>query len=666
MKNVDNGVNGILGIDAGGTFTDLAFLSGKELHLYAKAKIPTDHDDLIKTIRTGIDMILHNVNTEQIRSINLATTLATNAIVENKLRPVGLVLIGYDKDIVEKALVNDAFGTQCVISVAGGHDSRGNEIKPLDEDALIHAIDKLGEQVEAIAVSGYFSVRNTDHELRACKIIHDILPHIHITCGHELASDLDAVKRATTTVLNAGLIPIVMELLSSVEQVCHDKGMDVPIIIVRGDGSLVGAEWAKSHPVEMILSGPAASACGACFLASVGKTRKSSWVVDIGGTTTDIIRLHADGKPVLLSEGAIVGNHKTLVKAIDIHTFGLGGDSRAYYGHERTLILGPRRVRPLCQISMEYPEIIEELRWRSNSGLSVEPLFVFCGKGKTSSNFEKRILEKLVKGPQLIDDLIENEGLQNFCRIELERMEALGIVQFAAFTPTDALHVLKLLDKWNNEASFLGAKLLMQEDRHLTPEAFAEDVLNLAVRNISSRLFCKSFSLDGMDLNPNGEGRRLIHFALLQHGSLESQIHLELNATLIGVGAPTWAFISKVGMLLHETAVQPKNADVAGAIGAAVGYFSLHYAVRISPCSDGTYRVHHPLGITDYDDLEQAVDETCCFMKPWLIERARKAGAKDPKVIWDRKDEEARLCSGYKKYLWTQLSFNVLDEKEIV
>ena len=100
MPNENTGLKpGILGIDAGGTFTDLVFVSSGDMHLLAKAKTPTDHDDLVATIRRGIDLISGQIDVSLVRSVNIATTLATNAIVENKLRPVGLILIGYDKDI---------------------------------------------------------------------------------------------------------------------------------------------------------------------------------------------------------------------------------------------------------------------------------------------------------------------------------------------------------------------------------------------------------------------------------------------------------------------------------------------------------------------------------------------------------------------------------------
>ena len=657
--------SGILGIDAGGTFTDLAFLCGEPLAVGAKVKTPTLHDDLIVTIESGMDLILQQVDREQIRAVNLATTLATNAIVEGKLRPMGLILIGYDRESVDAAKTRGEFGTDLVRLIAGGHDARGNEAEPLDEIALGQALEELGPQVEALAISGYFSVRNTSHERRAREMALQRLPQLHITCGHELASDLNAIKRATTASLNAGLIPIVMDLLRCVEQVCAQRGVKAPITVVRGDGSLVSADWAALHPIEMVLSGPAGSACGACFLAGAAQMGRPSWAVDIGGTTTDIINLDRQGKPALSPEGATVGKHRTLVKAIDIYTFGLGGDSRACHSRERKLTLGPRRVQPLCVAAQEYPQIMREMEQLLRIGYHGEPLFVFPGRrNNASSGFEKRVLAALLRGPRSMAALLEKESMANLCQIELEDMETRGLVKFAGFTPTDALHILGLLDKWEGRASELGARLLsLEEDRD--PRLMARQVCDLAVRMISFQVFRKSFSRLGLRLRPEGEGEEVFNLALERFGKREDgpQVLLDLNAALIGVGAPSWAFMGQAGELLHQQALLPDSAEVAGAVGAAVGSFSLNYAVLINPLAAGGFRVHHPLGVRDYEDLEEAAEQTRASMLPWILERAKKAGAVRPQVEFERQDDEAWITGGTRKiYLRTQLFFTVSDQ----
>jgi len=250
--------------------------------------------------------------------------------------------------------------------VAGGHNIEGDEVVPLDEDALRQIIAGQQDQVEAFAISSYFSVRKPAHELRARQLVQELTadhPHgpLPVTCGHELSSRLNSVRRATTAALNARLIPLLIELISTVQSAMQQLGISAPLMVVKGDGSLVRAEWAMARPIETILSGPAASVIGAWRLAG----EKDVWVVDMGGTTTDIASLQ-DGLPRVNPEGASVGRWRTMVEAVDVFTVGLGGDSHVRVaktpGRYDTLHIGPRRVMPLSLLARQHPGIIARLR----------------------------------------------------------------------------------------------------------------------------------------------------------------------------------------------------------------------------------------------------------------------------------------------------------------
>lgn len=657
---------GILGIDAGGTYTDLVFLKGSDYSVEARTKTPTIHSNLVKTIETGLDLLMEHIEPSAIRSFNLATTLATNAIVENRLRPTALILIGYDEAIVKEAAANNTFHTDYIVMVKGGHNERGDEQEPLDQEDLRGKLETLPKHIEAAAVSGFFSVRNPSHENKAVEIIDEIRPDLYVSCGHDLTTDLDAMKRATTTALNAGLIPIVMELLKSVEKVCKARDIQVPITVVRGDGTIVGASWAKLHPVEMILSGPAASACGARFLVSAAPDKRGTWVVDMGGTTTDIIRLDAEGKPILLEEGATVACRKTLVKAIDIHTFGLGGDTRVLYNEERLPEMGARRVKPLCLLACQCPQIVKELESLRQSGKKGEPLFLLAGTGYPEDDFEKNIIDKLKDGPHSRELLLSGENALRLKYRRIEKMEQRGLVQFASFTPTDALHVLELMDMWDRRASLLGAELMTGRELS-SANAVAAAVRSSAVKAIGRALIEDSLAVSGFPLTPGGEGRQLIDRALSEKKGLSKKVHFALDAMLIGAGAPSWAFMPFAGELLREDAMLPENADIAGAVGAAAGSFSLVYSIRITPLKgQAVFRVHYPSGVADFDDLEEACDFACDFMDQWMIQRALKAGAKRPKVKANRTDKKAVISGGREIYVYTQLSFRVIEADELI
>lgn len=653
---------GILGIDAGGTFTDLVFWGEKDASVLASAKTPTLHDDLPLTIRKGLSLILEKAAPERIKAFNLATTLATNAIVENKLRDAALFLIGYGADIVAKLSQSGILKYDRISAVGGGHDAKGNEAEPFDEAAFREACRRTLGGVSSAAVSSYFSVRNPSHELRAREIIQEERPNVYVTCGHELATELDALKRATTAALNAGLIPIVIDLLNSVERACAGFGIKVPIMIVRSDGSLVSMEWAREHPIETLLSGPASSAIGARWLAGAEKFSRGSCVVDMGGTTTDIIFLDGRGRPTLGAAGTTVGGHKTLVKSIDIFTFGLGGDSRVRFDKDGALLIGPRRAMPLCSAAEVDARVMACLKEIQADGRQQEPLVVFKGESaEADGGFEERMAARLEEGPSTVGRLLKDERMANMCAVKLDEMERRGVINYAAFTPTDALAALGLLDRWEGAASHLGAEILSFGrgiDRERLCRDICEKVSLLAAENVFVKKFLSAGRYDGSapDL------RKVVAFALSDKEKTSARVDLKLNSEIIGVGAPSWAFITRVGEMLSEKAICPENAGVAGAVGAAVGTFYLRYAALITPMPDGLFRAHLPLGVKDFEDLESAVGEVVRTITPWIRERAKKAGALDPFVEYRREDVEAEITGGARKlHLATHIYFDVSE-----
>jgi N-methylhydantoinase A/oxoprolinase/acetone carboxylase beta subunit len=665
MTNKKNDISrGVLGIDAGGTFTDIALVCSESSEVIAAVKTPTNHADMVTTIENGLKSILDQVGPEQIQAINLATTHATNAIVENKIRRCGLIVIGYDPDSVEEYKSLNKFGTDLVYQVAGGHDPKGNELNPFDEQAFIEICKNLLPDVESIAVSSYFSVRNPSHELRAKEIISSINSSIYVTCGHEIASDLNALKRATTAALNAGLIPIVMNLLDSVEKVCQSLGLYLPITIVRGDGTLVNSDWARMHPIETVLSGPAASAIGAGFL-STGLKDCYSYVVDIGGTTTDIILLNRDGKPTLGTEGTTVGGHKTLVKSIDIFTLGLGGDSHIRIGKEREINIGPKRVRPLCSTAAQTPGIKEMLHDLVVNGIQHEPLIVFpeC-KNNTGnlSDFAQRTLDILKNGPCTASRITQKERSSHMAMLQLDEMEQRGFISYAGFTPTDALHVLGRLDKWDAEASKLGVQVLLN-GTNKSIESFCSKVCSTFSRLVAGNVLKKNLIRNLGDIGSDGEAQRIIDLTLSHSNNNDNSPRLDINASLIGLGAPSWAFIKEAADAIYQKSTIPDNAGVGGAVGAAVGTFSFVYVVLITPLPNGLYRSHLPTGVEDFECLDMAIDESNTLMQRWTTERAQQAGAVDPFIKLQRKDEEAIIAGGTQKvHLFTELLYEVTDK----
>ncbi|MDO4561585.1 MAG: hydantoinase/oxoprolinase family protein [bacterium] len=652
--------NGIIGIDAGGTFTDVVFWGKNNGSIIAKVKTPTLRGDIPGTIESGLNSILKNIPAERIEALNLATTFATNAVVENKLCPSALILIGYEKDLADKIRNESIVNSEYIYTVNGGHGLKGNELARFDETAFRNVCAEIFKKVNAVAISSYFSVRNPSHEIRAREIIQKEYPHAYVTCGHELVAELDAIKRATTASLNVGLIPIIIDLLDSVEETCLKKGIKVPIMIARSDGSLVSMNWAREHPIETVLSGPAASAIGAGYLSNVERFARAAYVVDMGGTTTDIIHLGENGHPSLGDEGVIIGGYKTLLKSIDVYTFGLGGDSRVRYGKDRSLVIGPRRVRPLCSAAEEYPTVYDCLQNIRAGGSPEEPIVVFKGDNeKPEGVFEEKILTMLENNPSTMEYLLKDEKLANMCIAQLDDMERRGLIKYSGFTPTDAITALGFFAKWDKKASLLGAKILsaaLEMDADELCGKVCEEVSRIAAKNV----FIKSILRDGSCGDVSEEMKEIIGFALNKKAEGKPSITLGLNAELIGVGAPAWTFLSRAGEMLGEKGFVPQDAEVAGAVGAAVGTFFMRLAVLITPLNTGKFRAHLPTGICDYEDLEYAVSNIVEKMSPWISARAEKAGAVSPIIRYEREDTEVEMLGGFQKVrLFTHLYFNV-------
>jgi len=323
----------VIGIDTGGTYTDAVLLDTEKREVLKKAKAFTTMENLSIGIRNsvaalGVECI------EAVEKVVLSTTLATNSVVENKIRPAGLILIGKKPD--------GELATEHYCIVGGRINVKGRELTLLEPEEVLKEAEKIIPHVEALAVSGLYSVRNPIHEIEAKRIILSAYD-IPIVCGHELANDLGYLERTNTTVINAGLLPVISDFLKAIKAVLKELNADAPVFAVRGDGSIAKIDVIEEKPVDTILSGPAASTIGAMYLTGMG----NAIVADMGGTTTDTAML-IDNSVKLAPKGASVGKWRLKIKSAELNTFGLGGDSEIK-AEDRVTEVGPRRVLPACR-----------------------------------------------------------------------------------------------------------------------------------------------------------------------------------------------------------------------------------------------------------------------------------------------------------------------------
>jgi len=628
----------ILGIDTGGTFTDGVLLNLNTKEVKGKAKAFTTREDLSIGIRNCIEN-MGDLDPRQVQLVSLSTTLATNAIVEGRGCRVGLILIGHES-------TGDLPAQQAFV-VRGGHDIKGIPVAELDLEAILKAVTEMRGQVDTIAISGYLSVRNPEHEQNAQKIIRELWD-VPIVCAHQLTTALGFHERTVTACLNARLLPIIAELLSAVKAVLKEKRISAPLMIVKGDGSLMSETMTRDKPIETILSGPAASIVGAVFLTGT----ESALALDMGGTTTDIAILE-DGRPRMNREGATVGGWKTRVEAAEISTFGLGGDSYIQVSKDQKLIIGPKRVWPLSVTASKYPILIEELKKvdPNRQIINSQPIDCFMLVKKPVhkdqwNQTEWSIISALEESAHNIFALAEKVGRDpNLLPLkDLERAQVIGRI---SFTPTDLLHVLNTFTDYNVAAAQEGARILAQKMR-LEPDEFAAKVLS-EIQAALCMTILQSFAYrEGLRIKLSSEASVSFLLSSLLHGDhkrgFKSGITLEYP--IVALGAPVSGYLPAIGSTLNTPVLIPTHAEVANAVGAASGQVAEQIRILIKPGVAGGYVVHAPWKREAFLYLEEAEKNALKKAKEVALERAQRAGVVNPELLVEKEEVLSHTAGG--------------------
>lgn len=669
-----------LGIDTGGTFTDAVLYEPGNRHIYAAAKAFTTYQDLSIGILEAVRKVLalyreNSQNSEKPESpekperptrpsstvdsstrerqtlppisfVGLSTTLATNALVEGRGGRVGLILIGYDLELLETFRLKEELGTRDFINIPAGHNEDGTEQAPLNEEEARAGILQFLGKVDAFAVSGYFGVRNPDHELRVKALIQDLSSRLGIqvpvTCGHELTSRLDSVRRAMTTVMNARLIPLLQKLIQTVRSSLDSLGIRAPLMVVRGDGSLMRAEWALDRPIETILSGPAASVVGAQTLT--GKT--TFWMVDVGGTTTDFAFI-SDGLPRLNREGARVGKWKTMVEAIDLRTIGLGGDSRVQLPG-----IGPERVVPLSVLAHRYPAVLEELRRQAQGSprsdlagrfllLRLHPAEIW--NRQDLSDRERLLVNLLQEGPLSLESLSSHERLGYTLEQNVRHLISSGVAMEGGFTPTDALHVLGELSLGNQEAALLGAQIqarLVGISPEILCRKVQEQVSFLIARELAlcslemSVNAIRPISRNGIETGGLAGGAHVRGTSVLENACALGTILLEAALTLQETGSamessPPFSTTNLVQETFRELETSTGLEPFSGNDGNRPALFQVSFTLKDPVVAigapvktylpDTAHRLHTSLLIPDHAEVANAVGAVAGL----VVERVR-------------------------------------------
>jgi N-methylhydantoinase A/oxoprolinase/acetone carboxylase beta subunit len=599
----------VLGIDTGGTYTDGVLLEYHSRRVLATHKSLTTKRDF----SVGIERVIEGIRIEDpaaIKMVSISTTLATNAIAEGKGKRVALLLIGYDPELITSFKMGARFATPHYYYFAGGHDLYGREKEALDLPAILTKVGEIRHQVDAIAVSSYFSPLNPEHENRVAKAVAGICD-LPIVLGHQLSTKLGSVERATTAALNASLLAVLQDFVIAVQRAMERRKIEAPLMVVRGDGTLMSDEFAARTPVETIHSGPAASAIGGRFLSHLD----NALVIDVGGTTTDLA-LVVDGEVTISEEGATVGEYKTSVQAAHLLSIALGGDSHIVLNREREVAIGPERVVPLSYLAQQYPQVGKRLHalshrsWAQASPDWLEYWFLLREPTEPlQTPQEKALVELLREGPQPVPEILKQLKVLHGAHIntqDLFRQEVLGK---AGLTPTDLLHVEGRYAPWDVEAARVVwevfARYQFQEPQALGRQLWRQ-VTEMIVRAVVAFLSGRTLALNSSNsfapgaapgggvggaqagtkakngLNGDDLGHWFFYNSLYGlHPHLETSFRL--RRPIIGIGAPAEFFLKEVAETLHTDLILPEHYPVANALGAVAGSVMVAEEVLVYP-----------------------------------------------------------------------------------
>jgi N-methylhydantoinase A/oxoprolinase/acetone carboxylase beta subunit len=617
-----------IGIDTGGTYTDIVLFDLGAQRILRKAKTPTTHGDYAVCIRKAFEALaLQGAEPGSLRRVALSTTLATNTVAENKVHPTGLVVEPGDISVPP-----ELHPRLVLLRSEVGFDAQ--ELVPVSEAEVVEKCRPLDRAVEGYAVSCYASTRNPAHEQQIAAILRRAFRK-PVVLGSELTYQLNFMQRAQAAALNAGLLPVILEWLQAVKSILAERRIACPLYIVKGDGSLMEEREALERPVQTLFSGPAASLQGGRFLSG----EPEAIVIDVGGTTTDIGRVRG-GRGQLRRGGILINHRQIAVDGLDIATFGLGGDSRFRPVGPGRFRFESQRVLPFCRAADRYPgfsvaaleaELADQWHFADVDLLELVGLDTYRpgrleadGLGPSAL----AILEALRDGPRRVRALGQALRIPRFAA-ELSELVRRRLVLRIALTPTDLFCAAGRAPLFSEAAArhvlALYARMLDRE-----PEDFREALARTARRQATAVLasFLAGY---GPPLAP-GEPllERLTELMLAEPDDPGPLLAFDPRCTVVLVGAGAPVLFQHVPEAMAQRQVSPPDGDVANAVGAITSQFLLRESVSIEPVKRGGVELFDHRGKREFPTLEAALEEARRLLRETLHARAAELRLREP------------------------------------
>lgn len=346
-----------LGVDVGGTFTDLLLFDHTTGNFW-RHKTPSTPHDSSEGILNGVTTITSEAGVDpgDIEFFLHGTTVATNAVLEGKGARVGLIVTEGYRDVMQiaRSFVPGGLAAWIVwpkpqplaaledtVTVKGRLDAEGREVRPLDEADVRTKLTQLRDAgVEAITVSLINAYVDGRHEKRIGEIANEVLQDVPVSLSHEVLPEMQEYERTLSTVANASVRPVVGKYISSLRTKLREAGVKGKLSLLRSDGGLMSSQKAEEHPVNILMSGPAGGVTGALWVARNAGLR-NILTLDVGGTSTDVALIeNLEPRRVRITE---VGHLSVRASSLDVKTVGAGGGSIAYVPElTRALRVGPQ------------------------------------------------------------------------------------------------------------------------------------------------------------------------------------------------------------------------------------------------------------------------------------------------------------------------------------
>ena len=477
--------------------------------------------------------------------------------------------------------------------------------------------------VDAIVVSSIFSVHNPEHEEIARRMILEKSTRL-VVAGHDLTSELGVAERTVTAVLNAKLIPIIGEFLTGVENSLRKRNILGQIMVFKGDGSMMSISVARERPVETILSGPAASLMGGRLLSGLD----NCIVLDIGGTSTDIAYLDK-GFPRITKEGATVGNWRTRVRAIDIWTSGLGGDSDVQMDSHGRIEIGPDRVTPLAVASKRNPYVLEKIKTTR-----MTTFYTWYERDPSGLSWEDALVYDYIKTFGLCTLYELHDALEDRTYVpeNIKSLKAKGYISQTGLTPTDIMHAKGVYVSGDVEASMEGIEIFANR-LGVTPSSFIETFMEEMVTRVGAEIIKKLIYDEAGELTNSRSLDYMIRASLGAAGFRTMSIHAMLDRPIVGIGAPAHIFVPELEKRLDVKVVIPPHADVGNAVGAVCSKVSESITLQVYPRGSHFWIFSSMTDPQKFDTQEDAVLRAKEMATTYVMDRATMAGAKDVKVM---------------------------------